>query len=132
MMSSNNWNSRCFLKIIDIFWRHNYHSQFWLCSFVVKAVLPLPVVLDIYCCALQLQTEHIHIQTTVNLQTTIDYCPRNFKNHWNQWLDPQKTFKWCQNHLKTIKVNSGMKRTLFWFFLVFFYHFPAKKSVLAN
>ena len=101
MISSNHWNSQCFLKRIDIAWCHNYHSQFLLCSFVVKAILPLPVVLDIYCRALQLQTEHIHIQTIVNLQTMIDHCPRNFKN---QWLDPQ---------LKSI-VAWKRRKTLFW------------------
>ena len=30
-------------------------------------------VVNIHRRALQMQTEHIHIQTTVNLQTTIDY-----------------------------------------------------------
>ena len=89
MISSNHWNSQCFLKRIDISWCHNYHSQFWLCSFVVKAILPLPVVLDIYCRALLLQTEHIHIQTIVNQQIMIDHYPKKFKN---QWLDPPKTF----------------------------------------
>ena len=107
MISSNHWNSQCFLKRIDNSWCHNYHSQFWLCSFVVKAILPLPVVLDIYCRALQLQTAHIHIQTIVNQQNHNWPLPYKFQK---PMAGPSKNIKWWwSNGFKTFEEEKTIK-----------------------
>ena len=52
-----------------------------------------------------------YIQTIVTLKTIVDHCPQNFekpsKNHWYQWLSPQKNIQWWfSNDVKTIKKPS--------------------------
>ena len=43
MISSNQCNSQCSLKRMGLSCGHNYYSQSWWCSFVLKSNLPLPV-----------------------------------------------------------------------------------------
>ena len=77
----------------------------------VNSNLPLPVVLNIHCCALQ-------SQTIINLQIIVDRCPQNFKIHWkpietNGWALQKHSIVGVQrskDHWKTIVVNGGLNK----------------------
>ena len=101
-------------------WTCQYSSQInILLKQLNYPVVTITILIWLCCSKVYCQSSLINI---VNLKTIVDQAlPSKFwkpsKNHWFQWLDPQKKHSMvmvqlCQNHWKTIDGNGGLKKTL--------------------
>ena len=89
MISSNNWSLQCFLKIIYISWRHNYHFQSWLRSFLLKASL---IFIAAHCkCKPNTFTSKPLLTSKPRLIIALEISKTIETNGWTL----KKTFKWC-------------------------------------
>ena len=85
----------------------------FICALCLKFAFCRELILRTFCV-------RWYVQTIVNLQTIVDHCPQNFKNHWktietNGWALQKHSMVMVQryqNHWKTIEVNGGLKKNI--------------------